>query len=128
VPSFLAVTVAGAAATLVVATVSPEEPGHYPTCPFLALTGAWCPGCGSLRALHALAQGDVVTAWQRNPLAVVLLPLVALAWVAWGLRIAGRDIGHPTRIPVRWLWALVVAVLVFWAARNIPGWTWLSPA
>src|SRR5690606_29528852 len=54
VPSFLAVTVAGAAATLVVATVSPEEPGHYPTCPFLALTGAWCPGCGSLRALHAL--------------------------------------------------------------------------
>ena len=42
--------------------VDPNQPGHYPTDPFLAITGLYCPGCGTLRALHALARGDLLTA------------------------------------------------------------------
>lgn len=126
--SFAAVTVAGLAATAVVATVSPEESGHYPTCPFLAVTGLYCPGCGSLRTVHALAHGDLATAWDRNPLAVLLLPLVLVAWAAWGLRLLGRRAWHPSRVPARWIWALLVVVLAYWVARNVPGWTWLSPS
>ena len=34
----------------VVAVLDPNEPGHYPTCPFLRLTGLGVPGCGSLAA------------------------------------------------------------------------------
>lgn len=126
--SFAATTAAAVAAVSTVALVSPEEPGHYPTCPFLAVTGWFCPGCGSLRAVHALAHGDLATAWDRNPLAVVLLPLVLVAWVAWGLRLAGRRAWHPTRIRAGWIWALLVVVLAYWIARNLPGWDWLSPA
>jgi hypothetical protein len=40
--------VAGAtlAATTYVGAVDPNEGGHYPACPFLALTGLYCPACG----------------------------------------------------------------------------------
>src|SRR5665811_2423624 len=73
-----------AAATLVctgyVAAVDPNVAGHYPTCPFLAITGLYCPGCGALRAVHALAHGDLVTALARNPFAVVALGYVVVAW------------------------------------------------
>lgn len=125
---FAGTTAAALGAAGVLASVDPNQPGHYPTCPFLAVTGLYCPGCGSLRAVHALTGGDVVTAWERNPLAVVLLPVVLVAWVAWGLRLAGRDAWHPTLVPARWVYALLVAVLGYWVLRNVPGWTFLSPA
>ena len=58
-----------AAAAVVVTTIGALDPnvaGHYPTCPWLALTGTYCPGCGSLRAIHALAHGDPATAMARS--------------------------------------------------------------
>lgn len=128
--AFTGFTAAGIAAVAVLGVVSPEQPGHYPTCPFLALTGHWCPGCGALRAVHALAVGDPVTALDRNPLLVALLPLLALAWLGWALRVTGRPVGwrlHPTRVPVWAVWGLFALISAFWGARNVPGWTWLSP-
>jgi len=110
-----------------VAAVDPNVAGHYPTCPFLAITGWYCPGCGALRAVHALAHGDLVTALARNPFAVVALGYAAIAWVLWLQRtVTGR--------PVRWIappWVLysgLVAMVLFAVLRNLPGWTWLSPA
>ena len=119
-----------AAVTLVgtgyVAAVDPNTVGHYPTCPFLAITGWYCPGCGALRAVHALAHGDPMTALARNPFVVVALGYVVIAWVLWLERtVRGR--------PVRWLappWVLysvLGAILMFGVLRNLPGWTWLSP-
>lgn len=42
-----------------------------PRCPFLALTGCPCPGCGATRALIQVAQGNLVAALHWNPLAAV---------------------------------------------------------
>lgn len=125
--SFAAITVAGAIAVATLATVNPEEPGHYPTCPSLTLTGFFCPGCGSLRAVHALTQGDVGTALERNPLAVVAAPFLIAAWLLWAWRLFVRpDMARPM-IPARWIWALLALIVVYTVARNIPGWTLLSP-
>ncbi|WP_211348917.1 DUF2752 domain-containing protein [Nocardioides litoris] len=125
----LAATAAAAtAAGAVLFAVDPNEPGHYPTCPFLALTGAWCPGCGSLRALHDLVHLDLAGAAARNPLALVGVVLLALAWVCWALRTAGRNAPHPVQVPAPWIWAFLAAVVAFGVLRNVPGWTWLSPA
>ena len=41
-----------------VAAVDPHTSGRYPTCPFHAVTGLWCPGCGGLRAVHDLTHGS----------------------------------------------------------------------
>ena len=75
------------AATAYVAFVDPNQPGHFPLCPFKEITGLDCPGCGGLRAVHALTHGDLGTALDQNLLVTVLvLPLAVAAWVAWVLR------------------------------------------
>ena len=56
VPAGVLAAVAGAFAY--VGTVDPNEPGHYPVCPLLRLTGVYCPGCGGLRSAYAFVHGD----------------------------------------------------------------------
>ena len=109
-----------------VAAVDPNTVGHYPTCPFLAITGRYCPGCGALRAVHALAHGDPMTALARNPFVVVALGYVVVAWVLWLERTAS---GRPVRwlAPAWVLYSVLGAILMFGVLRNLPGWTWLSP-
>ena len=51
----------------------------YPRCLLYAATGLQCPGCGGLRAAHALLHGDLAAAWHLNPLLICLLPV--FAWV-----------------------------------------------
>lgn len=118
----------GAAAVIALAgIVDPNEPGHYPTCPFLATTGFYCPGCGTLRAVHALVRGDLSTALARNPAAVLALVVGTILWArAIGLELRGRSSTLPWP---RWIqWALPIVVAGYWVLRNVPGWTWLSPA
>ena len=74
------------AATSVIRVVDPNEPGHYPMCPTLAILGIDCPGCGGLRATHALAHGDIATALDHNALFVVMVPLLIGLWVMWMYR------------------------------------------
>jgi hypothetical protein len=81
----------GTALGVIVATgyirvVDPNEPGHYPMCPTLALFGIDCPGCGGLRATHALANGDVAGALDHNALFVVLVPALVALWGMWVYR------------------------------------------
>lgn len=115
------------AATGYVAVVDPEQPGHYPLCPTYALAGIYCPGCGMLRATHALLHGDVGLAMQRNPLVVPILLGIAAVVLLW-LRSAWT--GRPLHWqPPRWMpWALAIAFVVLTVGRNVPGWTWASPA
>lgn len=123
----LGVAVAALVTTGYVAAVDPNTAGHYPTCPFLAVTGWYCPGCGALRAVHALAHGDLTTALARNPLAVVVAGYLMVAWVLWLRRTAS---GRPVRwlAPPQVLYGVLGAIVVFGVLRNVPGWTWLSPA
>jgi Protein of unknown function (DUF2752) len=114
-------------ATRLVAVVDPNQPGHYPTCPFLALTGYYCPGCGSLRAIHDLAHGQLAGALARNPFTVVALLGLAVGWVLWARRL-WRGQPRTWAAPPALLYGLLTLVLAFWTLRNVPGWTWLSPA
>lgn len=122
----LATAGAALAATAYVAAVDPNQAGHYPTCPFLWLTGHTCPGCGSLRAVHDLATGRLDAALHRNPLTVLAIPLLVLMWGSWVRRI----LRHRQRewVAPGWaLWSLLGLVLAFWLLRNLPGFGWLGP-
>ena len=119
------VGLAVAAAVCVVAVVDPNQPGHYPLCPVKALTGLSCPGCGSLRALHALAHGDLPGAFAHNPLAVAVLPLLVWTYLAWTVRVAVGTARH--RISPAWMpRAVLVTVALFTVVRNLPTVTWLG--
>jgi drug/metabolite transporter (DMT)-like permease len=122
----LSALAAGAVAWAVVALVDPNEPGHYPTCPFFALTGHFCPGCGSLRAMHALAHGDVVTAAGFNVLTLASLPVLAVIWLKfWRRSWNGTSRSRPA--PAAWLWAFLAVVVVFTLVRNLPFGAALAP-
>lgn len=116
-----AAAVVAGAACLTIALVDPSEPGRYPTCPFLALTGRWCPGCGTLRGLHHLLRGDVGAALGFNVLMVAAVPLLLWGWVAWVVPALRGPASFQLARPV------LVVVLAFWLARNLPWFDWLAP-
>ncbi|MFG2431296.1 DUF2752 domain-containing protein [Streptomyces sp. NPDC048590] len=124
VPAGVMAAVAGAFGY--VATVDPNEAGHYPVCPMLRFTGLLCPGCGGLRSAHAFAHGDLVTALGANAPAVAGYLVFAAVWVVWTVRAAR---GRPMRIalaPAHW-WAIGSVLLVFSVVRNLPFGSWLAP-
>jgi Protein of unknown function (DUF2752) len=122
----LAVAALAVVGTAYVAAVDPNAAGHYPTCPFLYLTGYACPGCGTLRAVHDLATGHPVDALQRNPLAVLLLPVAVLALLAW-IRRAALGRRRSWDLPVWLPWAFLAVAVAFGVLRNLPGIGWLGP-
>lgn len=123
----LAVGAVGLLGAGYVTAVDPNVAGHFPTCPFLWVTGWYCPGCGALRAMHALGHGDVMTALARNPFAVVAAGYIVTTWVLWLRRtVTGRQ--QSWLAPAWVLNGVLGLILAFWVLRNLPGWTWLSPA
>lgn len=99
---------------------NPATTGYFPLCPFRAATGLECPGCGTLRGLHQLFQGNLVAALDLNPLMVLTLPIIGYAFMSsvvfeasgWRLPIV--------RIPAAWIWGLLVVIVSFWVLRNVP--------
>jgi hypothetical protein len=109
--------------------VDPNHPGHYPVCPFLRITGWWCPGCGGLRCVHALTRGDLATAGHDNALALVACTAAVLFWARWTHRSA-RGLRTAVRLPgPGWAWTLgtAAAVLGFTVLRNLPAGAFLAP-
>ncbi|MEU6081931.1 DUF2752 domain-containing protein [Streptomyces sp. NPDC047108] len=109
-----------------VGAVDPGEPGHYPVCPLLHLTGLYCPACGGLRSAHAVAHGDLSAALGANALAVTAYAAFAALWTVWLLR-AVR--GRPMKLGLRasHVWSLAAVVVVFTVVRNSPFGTGLVP-
>ncbi|MEU9299469.1 DUF2752 domain-containing protein [Streptomyces sp. NPDC048269] len=123
-----ALTLAAAAAAFAyVGTVDPNEPGHYPVCPLLRLTGILCPGCGGLRSAHAFAHGDLITAFGANALAVVGYFVFAGFMALWLVRACrGGPVPHLTLRPLHW-WAIGVVGLAFAVVRNLSFGSALAP-
>ena len=107
----------------------PAGSGLFPACPFHALTGLHCPGCGSLRATHQLLHGNLWAALRLNPMLVLATPMVAYAiassrWPQMQTKWASRIASHRA-----WPAAVLVAVVAYWVLRNLPfePFWWLAP-
>ncbi|MFD5681494.1 DUF2752 domain-containing protein [Streptomyces bacillaris] len=122
----LGILAAVAGAFAYVGTVDPNEPGHYPVCPLLKLTGTYCPGCGGLRSAHAFVHGDLGAAFSANAVATTGYFLFAVVWVLWLAR-AWR--GQPLRIRLApaWWWGIGTLLLAFTVVRNLPFGSALAP-
>ena len=110
---------AGAGAAGILWKFDPRTAGFFPPCPFHTVTGCYCPGCGSTRALHALARGDFGAAFRWNALLTVTLPFLAVLAAGEFLlpAVGGR---WSLAIPARWLWLYFYVTVAFWIARNVP--------
>jgi hypothetical protein len=83
-------------------------------CPIHAVTGFYCPGCGSTRAVKAVLNGDLPLAFHDNALLLVSPVVIATALLI--------EKYSQKRI---WLYAFLaialVAVVIFTVIRNQPG-------
>lgn len=109
-----------AAAVILLRIYDPATSTLFPPCPVYFLTGWYCPGCGSLRAMHQLLHGQVRVAWAMNPLSVLLFPFLAYGLAAEAMLYAcGRKLPLLV-LPGAWIRALCAAILLFGIARNLP--------
>ena len=106
---------------------NPSTHSFYPTCTFHRLTGLNCPGCGMTRALYALLHGEVKTALRDNALLVIGMAVFAVRglWLAIQ-RFRGCSAG--VLFPMGYLWPLLAIAVVFAVLRNLPPFSFLSPA
>lgn len=116
-----AASVAGTVGVLgILYLIDPSTSTLLPTCPFLGLTGCYCPGCGSLRALHQITRGRVAGAFGLNPLLILSLPFFGYVLAC---RIALAFRGRPLKtffIPPVFVWALLGIIVLYWVLRNVP--------
>jgi hypothetical protein len=96
----------------------PGRTGFFPLCPFRALTGLTCPGCGTTRALHQLLHGHVLAAFELNPLLLLALPVLGILLILYTrYAINGRPMPQIV-LPRKYAWAIYALVLGFWIFRN----------
>ncbi len=95
----------------------PGKSSVLPPCPFHALTGWYCPGCGSTRMLHHLVHGHPLLAFAQNPFAMILMPFLLYGLVR---QLFSPDRAVFSRIPAVWIWTLAVSTVVFAVLRNLP--------
>ena len=105
----------------------PNQAGNYPTCPFYAVTGLYCAGCGSMRATHALSHGQLWMALHQNPLLVLSLPFLAVSFVAWTRRV-WFGVVPSRRLAQGWIYGIFALFVAYWILRNVPLWPFSSLA
>ena len=97
---------------------NPASSSFYLPCPFNRLSGLYCPGCGSLRAMHQLLHGNLLAALGLNPLLVLSLPFLGY-WFIFGYVPAVRNRIPPiVTIPSFYIWAIFLVISSFWILRN----------
>jgi hypothetical protein len=109
--------------------VNPVASRILPPCPFLAVTGCYCPGCGAARGIHSLLRGDLVPALSFNPLLMISLPVLGYFYVSFLLEnLTGRRLPMPYRFRA-WSWLVPAVIIAYWVVRNLPWapFTYLAP-
>jgi Protein of unknown function (DUF2752) len=119
--------VGAASAALALRLRDPHVSHAWGVCPLYYATGIYCPGCGGLRAVNDLTHGHLAAAASSNLLLVGLVPVLGLLYARWTLATwRGTDIALLPRVPRAAAIGLVVLVVAFVVARNVPG-SWLAP-
>ncbi len=93
---------------------------YFPKCPFYSLTGLYCPGCGSQRALHQLLHFNILETLNYNALYIL-----GLFSIGYNVAIKGINqyfnksyynyLYHP-KTPI----IIGIIICMFWFSRNIP--------
>lgn len=89
-------------------------------CPFYALTGLWCPGCGATRMFYALRRWDLWSAFRYNPLVFLLLTYLVILLVLCNLKLIFGWDAYRRIMNEKALWIIAGASVVFALVRNIP--------
>lgn len=104
----------------------PGKTGFFPVCPFRAITGFTCPGCGSTRGLHRLLHGDVVAAFEFNPLLILSLPFLLYALLRYTDAAIRQKPLKGNQLNAKYIWLMFGVIMSFWIYRNTPFYPFVS--
>ncbi len=94
--------------------------GFYPKCIFHQLSGWYCPGCGSQRAVSALLQGRLLDAIDYNFLFVLAIPpMLYSAFVFTSNAFRSYKMKQSLFYSPVFVKLVLLFVLLFWVLRNI---------
>lgn len=107
------------------------DPGKhiiFPRCVFYSLSGFYCPGCGSQRAIHNLLHLNIAGVVKNN---VLFLPAAVVIVYHYVHPVINRRLG--LRLPnILYMkhtpWVILGIVSAFWILRNLSSFSFLSPA
>ena len=108
--SALALAFAGIGVLVFLYLYNPQDIAGFPRCPFYALTGYKCPGCGTLRAIHSALHLRFGDAWRFNPILFAAVPAM-LALVFSRKFAASPAVG----------WTILAVTALYWILRNVVG-------
>lgn len=108
IKSIVPILVVGAIGVVLLYCFNPQDVDFFPRCPFYALTGFKCPGCGTLRAIHALLHFRIADAFCLNPFMLVSTPVMI------GMLISRRFAFNVTVGK-----SILGITLLYWILRNI---------
>jgi len=100
--------------------LNPSEHQLFPRCIFNTVTGYYCPGCGSQRAIHSLLHLNFAGVVGNNFLFIPAVAAVAYHYAhqplnkkfGWKL----PNIFYKKATP----WVIFGIILLFWFLRNLP--------
>jgi len=100
--------------------LDPEEQRLFPKCVFHSVTGYYCPGCGSQRAIYSLLHLNIPGVVSNN---FLFLPGMIVVIYGVVLPAVNRKFGvnYPNFLYYKWtpLWILIIVIL-FAVLRNLP--------
>jgi hypothetical protein len=124
-----AAVIGGIVGTIIIRQNDPVTAGFFPQCPLHAMTGLNCPGCGMTRGVHALLNGDILSALHFNALLPFILFIGGYFLVSLFL-VAVRGRGLSVKgLPPFAMWSFLIIGITFSILRNIPAYpfTLLAP-
>lgn len=100
--------------------LDPAKHEIFPRCIFNSITGYYCPGCGSQRAIHSLLHLDFAGVVSYN---FLFIPAFLLIFYHYLHTVFNRFFGwklpnvfYFSRTP----WIIFGVIVLFWILRNIP--------
>jgi hypothetical protein len=91
----------------------------FPKCPFYTITGFYCPGCGSQRAVHQFLHGHILEGLKHNFLILILVSVLTYDGILFLFNHFTKkplnNLLHQSRITK----LILIIILSFWVLRNI---------
>ena len=98
---------------------NPSALSIFPKCPFYSITGLYCPGCGSQRAIHQFLHGHLLEGLKHNFLILILATVLIYDGTIFLLnhftKKPLKNLLHQSRITK----LILIIILSFWVLRNI---------
>lgn len=104
-----------------------EGVNFYPPCIWFALTDTYCAGCGSMRGIQSMIQGNILGLLENNIFLFIALPFLFYSFIVVGFKAFKGYKPSTIFLKKNEIYFIVLLIIVFWIIRNMPAFKILAP-